>query len=231
MQKIVDAYKSHNIGEYLSGNSYPGRGIVIGFTPDGEKAVSAYFIMGRSENSRNRVFVEENDNLLIRPFDPAALEDPSLIIYYPIRVYNKNIIVTNGDQTDTIYSSLKEGGTFAEALRTRRFEPDSPNWTPRISGIVDIAGGSGYRMSILKSADRSGNACNRYFYEYEPVLGEGRFLHTYITDADPLPTFTGEPFRVSIPFDIDSLTGDIWNNLDKNNRISLYVRYTDVKTG
>ena len=200
-------------------------------TPDGKKAVFAYFITGRSANSRNRVFEEVDDDLMIKPFDESKVEDPSLIIYYPVRVYDKKIIITNGDQTDTVHKFLKEGKSFQQALATRSFEPDSPNWTPRISGIVDIERGVRYCMSILKSADSKGSACNRYFYEYEALAGEGRFIHTYMTDGNPLPTFTGEPARVKIPGDIDSFTEEIWNALNDENRISLYVRYTDADTG
>ena len=222
-----DIYRAESIEDYISGNPYPGRGIIIGLTPDGKKAVFAYFITGRSANSRNRVFEEVDDDLMIKPFDESKVEDPSLIIYYPVRVYDKKIIITNGDQTDTVHKFLKEGKSFQQALATRSFEPDSPNWTPRISGIVDIERGVRYCMSILKSGDSKGSACNRYFYEYEALAGEGRFIHTYMTDGNPLPTFTGEPARVKIPGDIDSFTEEIWNALNDENRISLYVRYTD----
>lgn len=220
-----DIYRTESIDDYISGNPYPGRGIIIGLNPDGKKAVFAYFITGRSANSRNRVFEEVDDDLMIKPFDESKVEDPSLIIYYPVRVYDKKIIITNGDQTDTVHKFLKEGKSFQQALATRSFEPDSPNWTPRISGIIDIERGVRYCMSILKSADSKGSACNRYFYEYEALAGEGRFIHTYMTDGNPLPTFTGEPARVKIPGDIDSFTEEIWNALNDENRISLYVRY------
>ena len=226
-----DIYRTESIDDYISGNPYPGRGIIIGLNPDGKKAVFAYFITGRSANSRNRVFEEVDDDLMIKLFDESKVEDPSLIIYYPVRVYDKKIIITNGDQTDTVHKFLKEGKSFQQALATRSFEPDSPNWTPRISGIVDIERGVRYCMSILKSADSKGSACNRYFYEYEALAGEGRFIHTYMTDGNPLPTFTGEPARVKIPGDIDSFTEEIWNALNDENRISLYVRYTDADTG
>ena len=226
-----DIYRAESIEDYISGNPYPGRGIIIGLNPDGKKAVFAYFITGRSANSRNRVFEEVDDDLMIKPFDESKVEDPSLIIYYPVKVYDKKIIITNGDQTDTVHKFLKEGKSFQQALATRSFEPDSPNWTPRISGIVDIERGVRYCMSILKSADSKGSACNRYFYEYEALAGEGRFIHTYMTDGNPLPTFTGEPARVKIPGDIDSFTEEIWNALNDENRISLYVRYTDADTG
>ena len=225
-----DIYRAESIEDYISGNPYPGRGIIIGLNPDGKKAVFAYFITGRSANSRNRVFEEVDDDLMIKPFDESKVEDPSLIIYYPVKVYDKKIIITNGDQTDTVHKFLKEGKSFQQALATRSFEPDSPNWTPRISGIVDIKRGVRYCMSILKSADSKGSACNRYFYEYEALAGEGRFIHTYMTDGNPLPTFTGEPARVKIPGDIDSFTEEIWNALNDENRISLYVRYTDADT-
>lgn len=236
----MDAYEIKKIGSVIKGNSYVGRGIVIGKTADNSKAASAYFIMGRSENSRNRIFVEEDRDVMIKPFDEAKVEDPSLIIYYPMRHLTDKLIVTNGDQTDTIFRFIDNGDTFEEALRSRRFEPDGPNWTPRISGILDFddafldrstRGDFSYIMSILKSADSKGTDCNRFFFEYESKRGVGHFIHTYMEDGNPLPTFTGEPIRVEIPDDIDELTNDIWNNLDEDNKISLYVRYIDLETG
>ena len=229
----MDIYAINDIGELIKDNSYVGRGIVIGMTADGKKAVSAYFIMGRSENSRNRIFVEkENGEVMIYPFDESKVEDPSLIIYAPIRIYENNLIVTNGDQTDTVYDGLKSGKGFAEALRSRAFEPDAPNLTPRISGMLTFDdGGFAYQMSILKSADPLGTACNRYTYEYAPLPGLGHFIHTYICDGNPIPTFCGEPERVKIPDDIDVFTEKLWSNLNESNKISLYVRYTDLESG
>lgn len=214
------------------GNTYVGRGIVIGKSTDGRKAVIAYFIMGRSENSRNRVFVEEGNAVTIYPADPSKVGDPSLIIYSPIRVIENNLIVTNGNQTDTIYTFVREGKGFAEALETRCFEPDAPNFTPRISGMVTFSEGDfSYQMSILKSADAEGSACARFTFSYPSLPGIGHFLHTYQHDGNPIPTFCGEPERVCIPDCIDSFTEEIWNTLDENNRISLYVRYIDIATG
>ena len=227
----MDIYKVPAIKDRIAGNPYVGRGIIIGKSEDASKAVTAYFIMGRSANSRNRVFLEQGDDLMIKPFDESRVEDPSLIIYYPIRKTRDGLIVTNGDQTDTIYDFYNEGKSFEEALRTREFEPDGPNWTPRISGILNFGDDLTYKMSILKSADPEGTACNRFFYEYKALPGLGHFLHTYVTDGTPIPTFQGEPERVSIPNDIDAFTEEIWNNLNEDNRISLYVRYTDLKDG
>ena len=228
----MNIYSVSDIGQIVSGNSYVGRGIVIGKSADGRKAVFAYFIMGRSENSRNRIFKEEGDDLTIYPFDASKVKDPSLIIYSPVRVAGKSVIVTNGDQTDTVFDYLKEGKTFEAALETRCFEPDAPNFTPRISGILEFAEGDfSYKMSILKSADAAGSACNRYTFSYAVLPGLGHFIHTYNCDGDPIPTFTGEPERVAIPNDIESFTKDLWDNLDANNKISLYVRYTDLSTG
>lgn len=228
----MDVYTCKTMEEAVKGNAYVGRGIVLGRSADGKKAVSAYFIMGRSENSRNRVFLEEGENLLIRPFDESKVEDPSLIIYYPIRKYEDRLIVTNGDQTDTIYEFLKEGRGFEQALDTRCFEPDGPNWTPRISGMITFgAGNFTYKLSILKSADPQGSSCCRYYFNYEGIAGLGHFLHTYMQDGNPIPTFCGEPERVVIPDDIDAFTDEIWNNLNQDNRISLYVRYVDLQTG
>lgn len=217
----------------LKENSYPGRGIVIGKTPNGKHAVTAYFIMGRSENSRNRVFVEEGEGIRTEAFDPSKLVDPSLIIYAPVRVLGNKTIVTNGDQTDTIYELMDKQQTFEQALRTREFEPDAPNYTPRISGIMHIEDGNfSYAMSILKSNNGNGAACNRYTYAYEkPIAGEGRFIHTYMRDANPLPSFEGEPTWVKISGDIDSFTDMVWNNLDEDNKVSLFVRFIDIKTG
>ena len=228
----MSVYETKALRDYLAGNPYVGRGIVIGKTQDGKKAVSAYFIMGRSANSRNRIFVPEGKNIMIKPFDESKVEDPSLIIYYPVREYENHLIVTNGDQTDTIWEFLKEGGSFEGALRTRKFEPDGPNWTPRISGMLNFGEGDFcYQLSILKSADPEGTANVREFFEYDAVSGLGHILHTYNTDGNPLPTYTGEPSRVIIPDDIEYLTRDIWENLNEENKISLYVRYTDLATG
>ena len=222
----------NDIGKLLSENSYPGRGIVIGKSADGKNAMIAYFIMGRSENSRNRVFKEIDGNVFTEPFDYSKVEDPSLIIYAAIRNHENKMIVTNGDQTDTIYESLKDGGCFKKALKTREFEPDAPNFTPRISGMLTFKENEfKYQMSILKSADEKGSACNRYFYEYAPLNGLGHFIHTYVCDGNPIPTFQGEPERVKIPNNIDDFTNEIWTNLNADNKISLYVRYVDLETG
>lgn len=229
----MDIYKVRNFGDAVEGNRYPGRGIVVGQSCDGTKAVIAYFIMGRSENSRNRVFVERDGAIFTEPFDISKLEDPSLIIYAAVRTFENHLIVTNGDQTDTIFDGLAAGMSFYEALESRCFEPDAPNFTPRISAEAvfgdDVA--FKYRMSILKSADAEGSACNRFGYDYAPVAGVGHFIHTYEHDGNPLPTFQGEPERVVIPDDIDAFTNEIWNALDRENKISLYVRYTDLKSG
>ena len=228
----MNVYEIKSMAERLSGNTYPGRGIVLGVTPDGKTAVAAYFIMGRSVNSRNRIFVQEPDGIRTEAFDPSLMKDPHLIIYHPVREAGQGLIVTNGDQTDTIYDYIKAGKTFGEALETREFEPDTPNFTPRISGILHFAGGDfTYEMSILKSADEKGSACNRYLFRYPALAGLGHFLHTYNCDGNPIPTFTGEPERVAIPDDIDKLTDSLWNNLDENNKISLYVRYIDLADG
>lgn len=228
----MNIYEVKSIGTRIHGNEYVGRGIVIGKTEDGTKAAIAYFIMGRSENSRNRVFKEEGANVTIYPFDESKVEDPSLIIYSPILVSGDSTIVTNGDQTSTIYDFLQEGKSFEDALSTRCFEPDAPNLTPRISGIVNRKGNDfKYKLSILKSGDAEGSVCNRYTFDYEPIAGMGHFIHTYVCDGNPIPTFQGEPERVTIPNDIDEFYEDIWNNLDANNKISLYVRYIDLETG
>ena len=228
----MDIYKINGIDELIKGNSYVGRGIIVGKSADGTKAVTAYFIMGRSENSRNRIFVENGDEVIIHPFDASKVEDPSLIIYSPIRVIDNNLIVTNGDQTDTVYDFVSEGRSFKEALETRKFEPDAPNLTPRISAMLTFDDNDfTYEMSILKSADADGTACNRYTYSYAPLKGLGHFIHTYVCDGNPIPTFQGEPERVAIPDSIDEFTDAIWTNLDENNKISIYVRYVDLKTG
>lgn len=217
----------------LQSNAYPGRGIVIGKTPDGTKAVTAYFIMGRSENSRNRVFVEDGEGIRTQAFDPSKLSDPSLIIYAPVRVLGNKAIVTNGDQTDTIYELMDKQMTFEQSLRTREFEPDGPNYTPRISGIMHIKDGKyNYAMSILKSNNGNPDACNRYTFAYEnPVAGEGHFIHTYKCDGDPLPSFEGEPKLVAIEDDMDAFADKIWKSLNEDNKVSLFVRYIDIATG
>ena len=230
--KMEDNMELLNLSEELKNNAYPGRGIVIGKTPDGKQAVTAYFIMGRSSNSRNRVFVEEGEGIRTQAFDPSKLEDPSLIIYAPVRVLGNKTIVTNGDQTDTVYDFIKDGKTFEEALETREFEPDAPNFTPRISGMLTFGEKDfAYKMSILKSADAEGSACNRYTFSYAATAGLGHFIHTYACDGNPLPTFQGEPERVAIPDDIDTFLNEIWENLNEQNKISIYVRYIDLETG
>ena len=225
----MNIYEIGSIAEKLKNNTYPGRGIILGITPDGTKKVSAYFIMGRSTNSRNRVFSEEVDGISTEAFDPSLLEDPSLIIYHPVREIGDDLVVTNGDQTDTIVDTMKNGGTFEEALRTREFEPDGPNWTPRISGIQAKDGI--YKLSILKSVDLEGSACVRQFFEYPAVPGLGHFIHTYVTDGNPIPTFQGEPERVDIVDDLDTYAGMLWTNLNRDNRVSLFVRFTDIESG
>jgi len=225
----MNVYETYDIAALLKGNTYPGRGIILGTSEDGDTAVAAYFIMGRSVNSRNRVFVEEPDGIRTEAFDPSKLSDPSLIIYHPVRELGRSLIVTNGDQTDTIREYLERGETMEQALRTREFEPDGPNWTPRISGLLCPDGS--YKMSILKSADPEGSACARIFFEYPAIKGQGRFLHTYVCDGSPIPTFTGEPERVAISGDIDEFTAMLWDNLNQDNKISLFVRYTNIKTG
>ncbi|MBQ7377404.1 MAG: IMP cyclohydrolase [Clostridia bacterium] len=228
----MNIYQINDIAELIRGNSYVGRGIVIGKTADGKKACSAYFIMGRSNNSRNRVFCERNDVLYTEPFDASMVEDPSLIIYAALRKFENKLIVTNGDQTDTVYEGLKKGISFREALNARAFEPDAPNLTPRISGMITFGNGDfTYEMSILKSADAEGSACNRYTFDYAALPGLGHFIHTYVCDGNPIPTFQGEPERVAIPDDIDAFTDALWNALDADNKISLYVRYTDLTSG
>ena len=214
----------------LQQNSYPGRGIVLGRSSDGEHAVIGYFIMGRSENSRNRVFVEEQGGIRTEAFDPAKLSDPSLIIYWPVRVLGDQTIVTNGDQTDTIYDYLKDGKTFADALRTRTFEPDGPNFTPRISGLVEKNGN--YRLSILKSNEGDPDSAHRYFYEYENLkAGQAHFIHTYEHDGNPIPSFVGEPKQVKIEGCIECFTKMLWENLNEDNKVSLFTRFINLKTG
>lgn len=222
-----------SIAKQLQENSYPGRGIIIGRTSDGSKAVTAYFIMGRSENSRNRVFVEDGEGIRTQAYDPSKLEDPSLIIYAPVRVLGNKTIVTNGDQTDTIYDQMDRQMTFEQSLRCREFEPDGPNYTPRISGIMHVENGSyNYAMSILKSSDGDPSGCNRYTFAYEnPKAGEGHFIHTYMHDGDPLPSFEGEPKRIAVPDDIEEFTKLLWDSLNEENKVSLFVRYIDIETG
>ena len=217
----------------LAGNAYPGRGIIIGKSVDGKHAVTAYFIMGRSENSRNRVFVEDGEGIRTQAFDPSKLTDPSLIIYAPVRVLGNKTIVTNGDQTDTIYELMDKQQTFEQALRTREFEPDAPNYTPRISGILHIEDGQyNYAMSILKSNNGNPSQCNRYTFSYtNPLDGEGHFIHTYMGDGNPLPSFEGEPELVEIPDDMDVFTNMLWDSLNDENKVSLFVRYIDIATG
>ena len=225
--------KMISLEQELRGNSYPGRGIVIGRSADGTKAVAAYFIMGRSENSRNRVFVEEGQGIRTQAFDPSKLTDPSLIIYAPVRVLGNKTIVTNGDQTDTIYEGMDKQMTFEQSLRSREFEPDGPNYTPRISGIMHLENGTyNYAMSILKSNNGNPDACNRYTFAYEnPVAGEGHFIHTYMHDGNPLPSFEGEPKLISVPNRIEEFTDLLWNSLNEENKVSLFVRYIDIATG
>jgi hypothetical protein len=222
-----------SLANELSTNTYPGRGIVIGTSKDGKNAVMAYFIMGRSENSRNRVFVTEGEGIRTEAFDPSKLVDPSLIIYAPVRVLGNNIIVTNGDQTDTIYDGLDKQLSFEESLRSRKFEPDAPNFTPRISGVLHINDGKfDFQMSILKSNNGNPECCNRYTYSFDnPTAGEGRFIHTYMRDAEPLPSFEGEPKLVEIDGNIDQFTDMLWANLNEDNKVSLFVRFIDIKTG
>ncbi|MCF0136000.1 MAG: IMP cyclohydrolase [Lachnospiraceae bacterium] len=228
----MDIYKINKLNELLDGNTYPGRGIVIGKTADGRQAVAAYFIMGRSANSRNRIFTEKGEEVFTEPFDASKVQDPSLIIYAAIRKKGNKLIVTNGDQTDTIYEGLESGKSFSEALTRREFEPDGPNWTPRISGMLTFGEGDfTYDMSILKSLDGEGSACARYSYSYPSKAGLGHFIHTYVCDGNPIPTFQGEPERVEIGSDIDEFTDMLWKALDENNKISLYVRFMDLETG
>ena len=222
-----------SIEKELQGNSYPGRGIIIGRSADGTKAVTAYFIMGRSVNSRNRIFVEDGEGIRTQAFDPSKLTDPSLIIYAPVRVLGNKTIVTNGDQTDTIYEGMDKQMTFEQSLRSREFEPDGPNYTPRISGIMHIENGTyNYAMSILTSNNGSPDSCNRYTFAYEnPAAGEGHFIHTYKCDGDPLPSFEGEPKLIAVPDDIDAFTDTLWSSLNEDNKVSLFVRYIDIASG
>ena len=226
-------YATLTVSERIAPNPYPGRGIILGKTPNGRNAAFAYFIMGRSDNSRNRVFTKEEDGTIrTEPYDVSRVKDPSLIIYAPVRAYANHVVVTNGDQTDTVVEGLKRGLSFSESLKCREFEPDAPNLTPRISGIFHFRDGSfTYEMSILKSADPEGTACNRYTYDYAPLAGLGHFIHTYMEDGNPLPTFTGEPERVFMNDDIDAFTKEIWESLNEENKISLIVRYYDAESG
>ena len=222
-----------SIEQELKGNAYPGRGIIIGKSEDGTKAVTAYFIMGRSENSRNRIFVEDGEGIRTQAFDPSRLTDPSLIIYAPVRVLGNKTIVTNGDQTDTIYEGMDHQMTFEQSLRSREFEPDAPNYTPRISGIMHVEHGVyNYAMSILKSDNGNSDSCLRYTFAYEnPQAGEGRFIHTYPCDGNPLPSFAGEPKKIAISGEIDAFTDLLWNSLNEENKVSLFVRYIDIASG
>jgi len=222
-----------SIEKELRDNTYPGRGIIIGKSADGTKAVTAYFIMGRSSNSRNRIFVEDGEGIRTQAFDPSKMEDPSLIIYAPVRVLGNKTIVTNGDQTDTIYEGMDKQLTFEQTLRTREFEPDGPNYTPRISGIMHVEGGTfNYALSILKSDQGDPASCNRYTFAYEnPKAGQGRFISTYLHDGNPLPSFEGEPKIIAVPDDIDSFASLLWDSLNEDNKVSLFVRYIDIETG
>ena len=222
-----------SLAQELQENVYPGRGIVLGRSEDGTKAVAAYFIMGRSENSRNRIFVEEGEGIRTQAYDPSKLTDPSLIIYAPVRVLGHRTIVTNGDQTDTVYEGMEKGLTFEQSLRSREFEPDAPNYTPRISGLMELENGRySYSLSILKSNNGDPACCNRYTFSYENcAAGEGHFIHTYLHDGNPLPSFEGEPKLVAIPDDMEKFTNMLWNNLNPENKVSLFVRYIDIVTG
>ena len=228
----MSIYDIQTVEGLLAGNRYPGRGILIGKTPDGKKAAVAYFIMGRSANSRNRIFAEKDGAVFTEPYDASKVEDPSLIIYAAVRRESNHLIVTNGDQTDTIVEGLKAGKSFSEALESRCFEPDGPNFTPRISGMATFENGDfSYEMSILKSADAEGTACNRYTFRYAALAGLGLLIHTYLGDGNPIPTFQGEPKRAAICNNIDEMTERLWESLDEDNKISLYVRYTDLASG
>ena len=232
-ENMEDDMERVSLAKELSSTTYPGRGIVIGRTKDGKKAVTAYFIMGRSENSRNRVFVEDGEGIRTQAFDPSKLEDPSLIIYAPVRVLGNKTIVTNGDQTDTVYDLMQDGSTFEQSLCTREFEPDEPNFTPRISAILHVEdGGFDYSMSILKSNNGNPDCCNRYTFDYEnPIAGEGRFIHTYMHDGNPLPSFEGEPKLVDIPNDMDEFGELVWNSLNADNKVSLFIRFINIEDG
>lgn len=228
----MDIYKINDIYELIKDNTYVGRGIVTGKSANGKYAAGAYFIMGRSANSRNRIFSIKDGNVITEPFDPSKVEDPSLIIYTAVRKYENHLILTNGDQTDTIYEGVKSGLSFEKALQSRSFEPDAPNFTPRISSMLTFEKGDfTYQMSILKSVDAEGSACVRYGFSYPPVAGLGHFIHTYEHDGNPIPTFQGEPERVAIPDSIDEFAKQIWNGLNEDNKISLYVIYVDLDTG
>lgn len=228
----MNIYEIKSMKDRIDGNPYVGRGIVIGKSYDGKKAATAYFIMGRSANSRNRVFTVKSGEVFTEPFDASKVEDPSLIIYAAIRKFENKLIVTNGDQTDTVYDGIVTGKSFSESLESREFEPDAPNFTPRISGILTFGENDfKYEMSILKSLDENGSDCARYTFSYPSKAGLGHFIHTYVTDGNPIPTFQGEPERVAIPDSIDEFADEIWNYLDENNKISLYVRYTDLTDG
>lgn len=228
----MNIYEIKSMKDRIDGNPYVGRGIVIGKSSDGQKAATAYFIMGRSANSRNRVFTVKNGEVFTEPFDASKVEDPSLIIYAAIRKFENKLIVTNGDQTDTVYDGIVTGKSFSESLESREFEPDAPNFTPRISGMLTFGENDfKYEMSILKSLDENGSDCARYTFSYPSKAGLGHFIHTYVTDDNPIPTFQGEPERVAIPDSIDEFADEIWNYLDENNKISLYVRYTDLTDG
>lgn len=228
----MNIYEIKSMKDRIDGNPYVGRGIVIGKSSDGKKAATAYFIMGRSANSRNRVFTVKNGEVFTEPFDASKIEDPSLIIYAAIRKFENKLIVTNGDQTDTVYDGIVTGKSFYESLESREFEPDAPNFTPRISGMLTFGENDfKYEMSILKSLDENGSDCARYTFSYPSKAGLGHFIHTYVTDGNPIPTFQGEPERVAIPDSIDEFADEIWNYLDENNKISLYVRYTDLTDG
>lgn len=222
-----------NICEELQNNSYPGRGIIIGKSADGKSAVTAYFIMGRSVNSRNRVFTETEDGIRTEAADPSKLSDPHLIIYAPVRVLGNKTIVTNGDQTDTIYELMDKQQTFEQSLRTREYEDDAPNYTPRISGIMHVGDGNyNYAMSILKSADGNPDSVERFTFSYSnPIAGFGHFIHTYMGDGNPLPSFEGEPKKITIPNDLDAFADDLWNSLNEDNKVSLFVRYINIETG
>ena len=228
----MNIYEIKSMKDRIDGNPYVGRGIVIGKSSDGKKAATAYFIMGRSANSRNRVFTVKNGEVFTEPFDASKVEDPSLIIYAALRKFENQLIVTNGDQTDTVYDGIVTGKSFSESLESREFEPDAPNFTPRISGMLTLGENDfKYEMSILKSLDENGSDCARYTFSYPSKAGLGHFIHTYVTDGNPIPTFQGEPERVAIPDSIDEFADEIWNYLDENNKISLYVRYTDLTDG
>lgn len=228
----MDVYQINDVAKLIKGNSYVGRGIVVGKTKDSKKSCVAYFIMGRSANSRNRIFTKKEDAVFTEPFDVSKVEDPSLIIYAALRQYENKLIITNGDQTDTIYNFLKKGGDFISALNTREFEPDGPNFTPRISAMLTYKDGDfSYLMSILKSSDKDGTACSRYTFSYPSLPGVGHFIHTYICDGTPIPTFCGEPERIEVSNDIEEFTCNLWEALDEDNKISLYVRYTDLQSG